>query len=360
MKTTSSSFFAVCLAGALFLSPHWNMAHAQEAAESPTEQESADSEKFEDGPWLSAVRWQGNRRIVATKSQGLPLRPGAIVKAVAGKPENLSVVAESEKSLWSIVGLGKGKFVASDYSGGVQLYGDGKPKAFEADTRWIRSLINAPADSGSDSLQLLAGTEDGKLVVLSVAKMAETKRIDAHSSTIFSVAASNDGSKIATAASDGSIKVFSWPELEQVAQLKAADTVWTVAFSGDDTKLISGGSDRVIDLWDIATQQQVVTITKCGNWVTSLVALPKSTLVAAGSMDGVITIVDYASMHSVSRTPVVESAIWSLALSPNGKRLAVGSRKHGLKVVQAAKLVSTGKEASEKLNAIVPPSPTQP
>lgn len=313
----------------------------------------ADDEEVADGPWISSVAWQGDEQIVGTQSQGLLLRPAQVVTANADAPQDLKVVGEAEFSLWAVLPLDNDTVVAADYKGGVAAYGESEPQKYELDARWIRALAATP-----DEDQLLAGSEDGKLIVLSVSETKELKRVEAHAAAIFDIAFNAAGDKLATAGGDGQIKVFSWPELEELATMsRGVDAVWSVLFVDDDRHLVSGGADRRIQLWEVEGARSRGTITSTSNWITSLVGLPDSDLVVAGSMDGTVLVVDHRTMQPVVTVDGPGSAIWSLALSPDGKQLAIGTRKHGLAVIDASEWITAGVEAAKKATAIRPPAP---
>lgn len=308
----------------------------------------------ETGPWLSSIAWLDDGSLVATKSEGLLLRPAQVVKLAAADPAKLETVGEQETSLWSVLPLSSGKFLASDYKGGVYLYGDGDAKKFAFDARWVRALAKAPGDG-----EVIAGTEDGKLVVLALNELKEARRIDAHAAAIFGITFSHAGDKVATAAGDGTIKVFSWPNLEPVATLsRSKDAVWCVEFSADDTLLISGGADRRIQLWDLAKQKSVMSLLTTSDWITSLVSIPGTTAIAGSSMSGKVFVVDYKLMLPVTHADVMKSAIWSMKLSPNGQQVALASRKSGAKILPIAEWIDAAKKTSESDAAKeVPPSP---
>ncbi len=308
------------------------------------------------GPWLSSIAWLDNAQLVATKSDGLLLRPAQIVKLPAADSAKLETIGEQETSLWSVLPLDAAKYVVTDYKGGVFLYGEGDPKKFEIDSRWIRATAKAPGDA-----EILAGTEDGKLLVLSIADKKEARRIDAQAAAIFDITFNHKGDQVATTGGDGTIKVFSWPKLDLVASMsRGKEAVWSVVFSDDDTQLISGGADRRIQLWDLAKAKSVMSLQLTSDWVTSLVAIPGTTAVAGASMNGNVYLVDYKAMRAISQNEVAKSAIWSMALSPDSSQVALATRKHGAVIspiaawVEAAKQAATSAEASEQ-----PPAPNK-
>ena len=132
------------------------------------------------------------------ESQGLLLRPGSVVTAAVDDLGKFETLGEAETSLWSIQAVGDGKYLASDYKGAVATYGNGEPIPLPVDARWIRALEKSPEPG-----QWLAGTEDGKLLVLSIADGREVKRIDATAAAIFDIAVNPAGNQIALAGGDG-------------------------------------------------------------------------------------------------------------------------------------------------------------
>lgn len=296
----------------------------------------------ETGPWLSSIAWLDDSQLIATKSEGLLLRPAQIVKIAAADTAKLESVGEQETSLWSILPLNASKYVVTDYKGGVYLYGEAEPKKFELDARWIRATAKAPGDA-----EILAGTEDGKLLVLSIADKKEARRVDAQAAAIFDIAFNHKGDQIAVAGGDGTIKIFSWPKLDPVASMsRGKEAVWSVVFSDDDSQLISGGADRRIQLWDLAKAKSIMSLQLTSDWITSLVAVPGTTAVAGGSMNGKVFLVDYKSMLPISESDAAKSAIWSIALSPDGSKVAMATRKHGAVVMPIAAWVEAAKQAA--------------
>jgi len=305
------------------------------------------------GPWITSVRWMDDAGLAAAESQGLLLRAGKVHKTKAADPSKLESIGEQESSVWAVLPVGDGKVIASNYKGEVFLHGNGDPQKFELTARWIRTLEKAPADG-----QVLAGTEDGKLVVLSVADKKELKRIDAHGAAIFDIAVNAAGDKIATVAGDGTVKLWSWPSLEAAGSMSLGkEAVWAVQFSADGSQLITGGAERRVRLWDIAKAKLIMSIAVTPDWVTSLVSIPGSSLVVAGCMNGKLVVVDYAAKLPVQQLDGPGSAIWSIALSPSAKQLAVATRKHGLAIINTDLWQAAAKATAERAAGEMPPAP---
>jgi WD40 repeat protein len=356
-----------------------NSISSQEASTEQPSNEQGDA-------WLSSVSWLDDQTVLATQSQGLLLRPGKLVRielqAVtaatdssaadssaadssaadssaadlsASAPRQIwSALGESETSLWSVLPFGECVLV-SDYKGRILRYQDQEVTALPLESRWIRKLVAVPGQPS----QLVAGTEDGKLIHWSVETGAEIQRAEIGGAAVFDIAFRPDSSQIAVACGDGSVHLRSWPSLEAVAVLKGqGPAVWAALYTASGQQLISAGADRKIRLWNSETGQPVVSLAQGRDWITSLVALPGSSLLAAGCLNGDVIVVDYETLMPVQTVQAAASGIWGMALSPNGKQLALGTRRHGLRFIHDW---SPWLEASKAVEAAVavnqPPEP---
>ena len=306
-----------------------------------------------DGPWISSLAWSGDKELLGTSSQGLLLRPATVVKASVDALDDLTKLGESETSLWTITLLEDGKVVATDYKGGVHVWSDGESTKIDQELRWIRAV----KDVGDG--KLLAGTEDGKLVEISVADGKVTRTIeDVHAAAVFDIAVSESGKQVATCGGDGSVKVFSWPELKELGSMSnGSDALWSVLFVNDDQQIVTGGAGRRIQLWDVKTASSVCTITRTKDWVTDMVALPDSTLVVAACMDGNLVVADFATLSRVESVKAAESAIWCAALHSSGSMIAIGTRKDGFGLIEVDYWAAKAEKQAEELAKIRPPSP---
>ncbi len=304
--------------------------------------------------WISSVKWLSDVELVGTQSQGLLLRPGKIVKARADKPEELTQVSESETSLWAILPLGE-VTLATDYKGRVLQWKSSSMTSFDYKTRWIRCLTAVPGGN----TEIIAGSEDGQLVVFDVTTGGEIRRVQLESAAVFKLAFSPDKTQIAAAMGDGNIHLLSWPNLERVKSLKGNGANWCVLYSNDGKQLISGGADRKLRLWDIASSQSIVAITSASEWITTLAPIPNSTAVIAGCMNGELLLADYGSKLPIRTEKISSSGIWDLAISPDGTKVALGTRKEGIKVVALQPWIDQARQAANSAEADRPPQPQQ-
>lgn len=303
--------------------------------------------------WITSVQWLDDQNIIATQSDGLLLRPGSVVRLAAQQPDSFGAVAQAEASLWSVLSRGDQTLV-SDYKGRILRLENQALQPLEVQARWIRKLVAAPGDSG----EVLAGTEDGQLIVLSSAPHRESRRVELAKVAIFDVIASPSATQIAVALGDGSIQLRSWPELElQVTIPGKGSACWALLYTSDGQRLIAGGADRKLQMWDVATGSPIVSLATTSDWVTSLERLPETSLLMAGCLNGQLVLVDDSTMMLVKSDSVAGSGIWDMDLSPDGKRLALATRRNAVVVLELTEWLSQAQKARQAALAQQPPQP---
>jgi WD40 repeat protein len=72
-----------------------------------------------------------------------------------------------------------------------------------------------------------------------------------HGSIVYGLTFRPDGSRLATACGDNTIRLWDVASSTEVAELRGHEAyVHAVAFSPDGTRLVSGSGDETVRLWD--------------------------------------------------------------------------------------------------------------
>ena len=158
-------------------------------------------------------------------------------------------------------------------------------------------------------------------------RRGESARLTAASPRVTAVAFSPDGTLLASAYSDGVIRMWnpatghqSGQVLQAAAGRRASAT--TVAFSPDGKLLAGAYSDGVIRLWNPATGQPVRAPLTAGRGVNAIAFSPDSRLLASAGTDGTIRLWNPATGRLARPALPAGGGVNAIAFSPDGKLLA--------------------------------------
>ena len=290
--------------------------------------------------------------------------------AVDGGREVVPTFAAHESDVWEIVFSADGSAFATASS-------DGRVRVWETET--LSMMIEPFGRSAHDVRgvildggQVIAGDETGRLLLTSFRDAARplslparnaqvvdaalggdtlatlgsdqqlqawsrggepiARVLDDHDAGAFGIAASPDGSRIATGDGEGNVRIFSVATGErELGPIELhAGRVWALAFSDDGARLASGGEDGAVHVIDAATGETIASPAATGDEISSVLFVDGG--LAAGGADGMVRIWDgEISDGELGPHP---AGVTAMALSPDGV-LAAADRRGGVSLWNA-------------------------
>jgi WD40 repeat protein len=242
------------------------------------------------GPGVTALRWGPDGKRLAV---GLMNETVGLWGVEAGRLGRvLELTSDAVIHVDSMTFSPDGKYLLTSHDA---------PRMFDTTTGrelWKDKEVVSAADLSPDGKTVAAWREAGELLILDAAtgKPRDAKVVVASAEVgdkVGSLAFSPDGTCVATAHFDGSVRVWRLPTGEQVSRFRGHVSDWRqpLSFSPDGKWLLAGGSDKVIRLLEVFTGKELARLSGHEGPATAEFGAGLRTAVSA-SADGTVLVWD--------------------------------------------------------------------
>ena len=176
-----------------------------------------------------------------------------------------------------------------------------------------------------DGSRLATASLDQTVKVWSTSSWTLLQTLTGHTNGVTSVAFSPDGAKIVSGCVDGTVKVWNWSSGTCLETIVAhVLPVTATVFSTDGSLVISGSDDGTIRLWSAADGSAVRTLGGQNFFIGTVVFSPDGTLCASAGGDETVQVRKTSDGSFVQTLVANTNYVSSLAFSPDSTRLASG------------------------------------
>jgi WD40 repeat protein len=178
-----------------------------------------------------------------------------------------------------------------------------------------------------DGSHLATASNDGTVKVWDVTRGTELATLRGHRAGVGSVAYSPDGSRIASGSGDGTVKVWDANSGTEITTLRGhTDSVHCVAYSPDGSRLATGDNQKA-KVWDTKTNAEVVTLRGHTDSVMSVAYSPDGSRIAtaSGNHDRTVKVWDAKSGTEIATLRGHTAQVFSVAFSSDGSYLTSAS-----------------------------------
>ncbi|MDJ0695568.1 caspase family protein [Mastigocoleus sp. MO_188.B34] len=280
-----------------------------------------------------------NKQIISTsddRTTRIWNRQGKLLETLKSPIPDISSFAFSPDRKLSVIGTGNGAIAIQKNDSKSQL------KTLTAHKDWVININFSP-----DGKTFASAAGDGTVKIWDIeGRLLHT--LKGHTGWVTQVKFSPQGDIIASAGADKIIKLWS-KEGKLLKTLKGhKSSVWSLIFHPQTDIIASAGQDQNIIFWD-RNGKIIKTLKGHQGLINTINFSPDGKLLASASDDDTIKIWDYPTGHLLKTITGHRGNVRGINFSPNSKILISGSSDRTIKLWNLAPIIKDSAEQRDKL-----------
>lgn len=167
----------------------------------------------------------------------------------------------------------------------------------------------------------LTPLHDHRIHLIDLASGQMVRSLKGHEYTIYDLAFSADGERLASASQDNTARIWNVATGETLHVLKGHEAaVHGIAWSPDGKQIFTGSLDKTARIWSSITGESTAVMREAQDHINTVGWRPDGKVIAAGSKDKTIRLYDTAG-KLIYQWPKLPNEVESLKFSPDSKRL---------------------------------------
>ena len=231
------------------------------------------------------------------------------LSALAMHPAGTELIVGNDKGaqIWdAMTGALKGSF--------MEILNNGKAYA-------VTAVAYSP-----DGTHVAIAARDKTVRICRAADGTQVAVLLGHTAPVWHVAFSPDGKRIATGGADKTVRLWYADSGESAGVLPDhKGIIQALAYGRNDLVASADSGEDVIRIWDVSTKTLKGTLAGHDNNIVALTFSPNGSRLASGSFDKSIRLWDMNKMEEVSRLEGHTRVVNGIAFTPDGTRLVSGS-----------------------------------